>query len=209
MTIFRVSPFSWVQESLNCDFFFLKLFRYFFSSMTFSGSELPCGQTSDILYFYQSDRKKNWGSLRAKTESSVCRTHIYNVELVSPLLSLSLANLSFSMEFRGQFHQHIYAQLYARISQSVRTQSSHQYLFTLLGSTHVKAVHRILIKLSPGVNFINILWTAYTWAEPIRLKKTVKSWVFLRFWDLRVQKLCLNMLVKLTPLRSTEMFFEN
>jgi len=40
--------------------------------------------------------------------------------------------------------------------QSVRTQSSCQYLFTLLGSTNVKAVHRKLMKLSPGVNFINI-----------------------------------------------------
>jgi len=36
--------------------------------------------------------------------------------------------------------------------QSVRTQSSCQYLFTLLGSSSVKAVHRTLMKLSPGVN---------------------------------------------------------
>jgi hypothetical protein len=28
-------------------------------------------------------------------------------------------------------------------------QLSHQYLFTLLGSAHVKAVHRMLMKLSP------------------------------------------------------------
>ncbi len=36
--------------------------------------------------------------------------------------------------------------------QSIRTQSSHQYLFTLFGSTHVKAVCRTLMKLSPVVN---------------------------------------------------------
>ncbi len=36
--------------------------------------------------------------------------------------------------------------------QSIRTQSSCQYLFTLLGSSSVKAVHRTLMKLSPGVN---------------------------------------------------------
>jgi len=34
--------------------------------------------------------------------------------------------------------------------QSVRTQSSHQYLFTLLGPMSVKAVHRTLMKLTPG-----------------------------------------------------------
>jgi hypothetical protein len=29
--------------------------------------------------------------------------------------------------------------------------------FTLLGTTHLKAVHRTLMKLDPGVNFINTL----------------------------------------------------
>ena len=45
--------------------------------------------------------------------------------------------------------------------QSVRTQSSCQYLFTLLGSTGVKAVGRTLMKLSPRVNFINILHVSF------------------------------------------------
>jgi len=44
---------------------------------------------------------------------------------------------------------------------SVRNQSSHQYLFTLLGSTGTKAVHRTLMKLIPVVNVINILQTAF------------------------------------------------
>jgi len=35
--------------------------------------------------------------------------------------------------------------------QCVRTQSSRQYLFMLLGSAHVKAVHRTLMKLSLGL----------------------------------------------------------
>ncbi len=35
--------------------------------------------------------------------------------------------------------------------QCIRTQSSYQYLFTLLGSTFVKAVRRMLMKLSPGM----------------------------------------------------------
>jgi len=36
------------------------------------------------------------------------------------------------------------------VPQSVRTQSSFQYLFTLLGPTSVKAVRRTLMKLTPG-----------------------------------------------------------
>ncbi len=43
----------------------------------------------------------------------------------------------------------------------VRTQSSCQYLFTLLGSTMVKALHRMLMKSTPGGNFINILHTHF------------------------------------------------
>ncbi len=50
----------------------------------------------------------------------------------------------------------------------------------------------------PGVNFINVLRAAFVHAEPKSLKKRVKLSVFLRFRDLRLQKLC-AMLVKLTP----------
>ncbi len=50
-----------------------------------------------------------------------------------------------------------------------------------------------------GVNFINVLHAAFASAEPNSIKKTVKSSVFLHFWDLRAQKLHVNMLVKLTP----------
>jgi len=34
--------------------------------------------------------------------------------------------------------------------ESAKIQLSHQYLFTLSGSTSVKAVHRMLMKLTPG-----------------------------------------------------------
>jgi len=37
------------------------------------------------------------------------------------------------------------------VPQSVRTQSSRQYLFTLLGPTCIKAVRRTLVKLTPDV----------------------------------------------------------
>ena len=38
----------------------------------------------------------------------------------------------------------------------VRIQSGCQYLFTILGSTGAKAARRMLMKLTLGVNFINI-----------------------------------------------------
>jgi len=49
-----------------------------------------------------------------------------------------------------------------------------------------------------GLNFINILRTAFMRLEPKSIRKTVKLSVFLHFWDLRAQKLLVNMLVKLT-----------
>ncbi len=57
-------------------------------------------------------------------------------------------------------------------------------LFTLLRSTSVKAEHKMLMKLTPGLNFINVLHTAFMLAEPKSVKKTVKSSLFLCVWDL-------------------------
>ncbi len=52
---------------------------------------------------------------------------------------------------------------------------------------------------SLGVNFINVLGAALAHTEAKSVKKTVKPSIFLCFWDLRAQKLYVNMLVKLTP----------
>jgi hypothetical protein len=60
--------------------------------------------------------------------------------------------------------------------QSIRTQSSCQYLFTPLGSTFVKAVPRTMMKLSPGVNFINIL------LAPILYKRALRNFSLVTFW---------------------------
>jgi hypothetical protein len=68
----------------------------------------------------------------------------------------------------------------------------------LLGSTSVKAASKTLMKLTPGLNFINILDTALTLEDPKSVKKTVKSFYALDFWNLRVKKLCVNMLMKST-----------
>ncbi len=58
---------------------------------------------------------------------------------------------------------------------------------------------RHLLHFIPSVNFINILRAAFTLTEPKSVKKIVNSLVFLRFQDLRAQKLRVNMMVKLTP----------
>jgi len=51
----------------------------------------------------------------------------------------------------SQFHQHSTYSFYTCRSQKrKKTQLSHQYLFTLAGSTSKKAVRRTLMKLTPG-----------------------------------------------------------
>jgi hypothetical protein len=47
----------------------------------------------------------------------------------------------------------------------VRIQSSSQYLIMLLESAGANAAHRALMKLTPGLNFINVLCTAFALVE--------------------------------------------
>jgi len=61
--------------------------------------------------------------------------------------------------------------------------------FALVESLWPKAVRKMLVKLIPDANFINILGAAFTHQDPISVKKTDKLTVFLRFWNLCAQKL--------------------
>jgi len=47
--------------------------------------------------------------------------------------------------------------------------------FAHLGSACVKAVRRMLMKLTAGVNFINVLCTAFKLVDQESIKNTVKS----------------------------------
>jgi hypothetical protein len=48
-----------------------------------------------------------------------------------------------------------------------------------------KREHKMLMKLTQGVYFINVLHTAFVLVDPESIKITVKSSEsFLRFWDL-------------------------
>ena len=58
--------------------------------------------------------------------------------------------------------------------------------FALLGSTLVKALSKMLVKLKPGLNFINVL---LHWQVPNAQKNSQFRSVAWHFWDLRAQKL--------------------
>jgi hypothetical protein len=51
----------------------------------------------------------------------------------------------------------------------------------LSGSMSAKAVHRMLMKLTQELNFINGLRTAFMRADPKSIKKTVKLSFFLHY----------------------------
>jgi len=71
--------------------------------------------------------------------------------------------------------------------------------FVLLGSAFVKAAHRTFMKLTPGVNFINIFCTAFVPAGPKSIKRHWQNnWNFKLLGSAWVKALC-RTLMKLTP----------
>ncbi len=65
---------------------------------------------------------------------------------------------------------------------SIKIPSSCQYLFAFLGSASIKAASKMLMKLTSGVNFINVR-AALMCTDP--QKDTDNLTEFLCFWDLR------------------------
>jgi len=61
--------------------------------------------------------------------------------------------------------------------------------FALSGSVWVKAAFRTSMKLTTGLNFINILHTAFTCVDSESVGFSQILSIFLRFWDLHAQKL--------------------
>jgi hypothetical protein len=70
--------------------------------------------------------------------------------------------------------------------ESVEIQLSDQYFFTLSGSAGVKVLHRMLMKVTPGVDFTNILRKLLCPQIPKAQKDTCDLTVFLCFWDLHL-----------------------
>jgi len=53
---------------------------------------------------------------------------------------------------------------------------------------HVKAAHKMLVKSTPGVNFINVLFAAFTPVDLKSAKMAVKSSVVLRHLELKAAR---------------------
>ncbi len=108
-------------------------------------------------------------------------------------------------DYRCQFHQRFTRSFYARRSPKHKKDwLLSTVFFTLLGSGGVKAVFRMFMKLSLGVNFINKLPTAFTHighksikqhcqldylfcAFGIYARKSYSSQYFLQFWLSKIQ----------------------
>jgi len=65
---------------------------------------------------------------------------------------------------------------------SANRQSSHQYLSILLGSAYVKAAHKMLMKLTPGVNITDIEKRAFFMQKRFLNYQFVFFFCFLFFW---------------------------
>ncbi len=62
-----------------------------------------------------------------------------------------------------------------------------------------KAAHNMLVKLTSGLNFINVLLTAFTHSDPKSIKKTIKLSIIFTLLGCRSVEAARKMLEKLTP----------
>ncbi len=93
-----------------------------------------------------------------------------------------------------------YVQLWCtQIPNARKKQSSQQCCLALWEPTGVKAVRWPLMKLSPGVNFINVLQTAFLCTDPKSAKKNDNLTVFFVLLGSGHVKAASRMLMKVTP----------
>jgi len=100
---------------------------------------------------------------------------------------------------RGRFHQHFTRSFYMQRSQKRNKDWWLHCIFELLGSVWVKAAHKMLVKSTPGLNFINVLLTAFTLPDPKSIKKTVKLSIFFTLLGSTSVKAVRRTLMKLSP----------
>ena len=62
--------------------------------------------------------------------------------------------------------------------------------FALLGSASAKVARRMLVKLTPGANFINVLQAAFTLTDPKSIKKLLDLTVFFCAFGICERKSC-------------------
>jgi len=67
--------------------------------------------------------------------------------------------------------------LHVQITKAQKGKSSHQCLFALLGSAHVKAARKMLVEIDTGVNFNNpLVQNKRSWMQsvsPTKLRSTL------------------------------------
>jgi len=106
--------------------------------------------------------------------------------------------ISATMVIWAQFLQYSMYSFYACRSKK-RKKTLMTYVFTFLGSTRAKAVHRMLMKLTPGLNFINVLRTAFTLVDTERvIIQSNPQYLFMHLGS-TCAKAVRRTLVKLTP----------
>ena len=81
--------------------------------------------------------------------------------------------LSLFLLTRGQFYQRVYSQLLrTQIPKAQESFLNWLSLFALLGSTRVKAAHKILMKLTPGSDFTK---TYFYFSRSAELQNTIEN----------------------------------
>jgi len=86
-------------------------------------------------------------------------------------ISISHASLIYCLTCWGQFHQCSTSSFYVHRSPKRKKDSQVESLFlALLGSVCVKSAHRMLMKLTLGVNFANILLAHFSYKSSLKAK---------------------------------------
>jgi len=128
--------------SMSVVVFVSRIFFDSFDSPLADAAAAFCRQFSNLSRFLSASRiarnnKKFWKKLKKDWDKNHFQTCLSNFRKVHWRPGVNFTNV-----LRTAFTP--------VAPQSVRIQSSYQYLFRLLGSTSVKAVHKTLVKLSPG-----------------------------------------------------------
>jgi len=76
-------------------------------------------------------------------------------------------------------HQHFTSTFYTQRSLKHKKTDDLTLFYALWGSVSVKVVHKVLVKSTPGLNFINILRTAFTLVDPKSITKIQLSHKYL------------------------------
>ncbi len=119
---------------------------------------------------------------------SKCNTNQYeNMSMSNSVINfVNLVRWRLSYTW-GQFHQHFYVQIFRT---NVVSAAFSSYVLALLKNLYEKRSRKMFVKLTLGVDFINVLRTAFTLIDPKSVKRCWwLDWVLTLLGSLRAQKL--------------------